>query len=45
MQTLILSATMTAGALNGPVAYLLGAILSVFVLGYLVLTLVKPEKF
>ncbi len=30
---------------NGPQGYLIGGIIAVFVLGYLVYTLIRPEKF
>lgn len=30
---------------NGPLSYLLGSIIALFIMGYLVYTLLKPEKF
>lgn len=30
---------------NGPGGYLIGGIIAVFLLGYLIFTLIKPEKF
>jgi K+-transporting ATPase KdpF subunit len=30
---------------NGPISYLIGGIIAVLILGYLVYTLLRPEKF
>ena len=42
--SLLLTTTNTASAAS-PAGYLIGLILSVLILGYLIYTLVKPEKF
>lgn len=34
-----------AVASNGPVSYLIGGIVALFILGYLVYTLLRPDKF
>jgi K+-transporting ATPase KdpF subunit len=34
-----------ATASNGPVSYLIGGIIAVLIMGYLVYTLIRPEKF
>jgi K+-transporting ATPase KdpF subunit len=30
---------------NGPVSYLIGGIIGLFILGYLIYSLIKPKKF
>jgi len=30
---------------NGPVSYLIGGIIALFILGYLIYTLLRPDKF
>ncbi len=30
---------------NGPVSYLIGGIVALFIMGYLIYTLLRPEKF
>ena len=32
-------------AANGPVSYLIGALIALIIMGYLVYSLLKPEKF
>jgi len=31
--------------MNSPAGYLIGAVISIFILGYLIYALIKPEKF
>lgn len=38
-------ATSTAAVSNGPLSYLIGGIIALLIMGYLVYTLIKPEKF
>jgi len=30
---------------NGPISYLIGGIVALFILGYLIFTLLRPDKF
>ncbi len=34
-----------AAVSNGPVSYLIGAIIALLILGYLIYTLLRPDKF
>jgi K+-transporting ATPase KdpF subunit len=34
-----------AAASNGPVSYLIGGIIALLIMGYLIYTLLRPEKF
>jgi K+-transporting ATPase KdpF subunit len=34
-----------ANASNGPVSYLIGGIIALLILGYLIYTLLRPDKF
>ena len=42
--TILLAATKTID-MNSQIGYILGAIIALFVLGYLLFSLIKPEKF
>jgi len=45
--TLLVAAPAPSGAVvsNGPVSYLIGGIIALLIMGYLVYTLVHPDKF
>lgn len=45
MNATILLAAIKTIDMNNPIGYVLGAIIALFVLGYLLYSLVKPEKF
>jgi K+-transporting ATPase KdpF subunit len=34
-----------AAVSNGPISYLIGGIVALFIMGYLIYTLLRPEKF
>jgi K+-transporting ATPase KdpF subunit len=34
-----------SSASNGPASYIIGGIIALFILGYLIYTLLRPEKF
>ena len=38
-------ATSSAAAANSPLSYIIGGIVALFILGYLVYTLLRPDKF
>jgi len=46
MSLLVISPAHTGAAVsNGPLSYLIGGIIALFIMGYLVYTLIRPEKF
>ena len=45
MNAAILLATTQTMEMNNPVGYIIGAIIALLILGYLLYSLVKPEKF
>jgi K+-transporting ATPase KdpF subunit len=45
MNAIILIATTKLYEMNSPAGYIFGAIIALFILGYLFYSLVKPEKF
>ena len=45
MNAIILSATSKSIEMNNSSGYIIGAIIALFILGYLLYTLIKPEKF
>jgi len=45
MKATILLATSKAGELNTSSGYIIGVVIALFILGYLLYSLVKPEKF
>jgi K+-transporting ATPase KdpF subunit len=42
---LVVPASTTEAASNSPVSYLIGGIIAVVIMGYLIYTLLHPEKF
>ena len=40
-----LPASSDAAVSNGPVSYLIGGIIALLIMGYLIFTLLRPEKF
>jgi K+-transporting ATPase KdpF subunit len=45
MNTAIILVTSEPFEMNTPTGYIIGAVIALFIFGYLVYTLVKPEKF
>ena len=45
MKATILMATIKSVEMNGSSGYIIGAIIALFILGYLLYTLINPEKF
>jgi K+-transporting ATPase KdpF subunit len=45
MSLLIVPVHSEAAVSNSPVGYLIGGIIALFILGYLIYTLMRPEKF
>ena len=41
----VVPASSDAAVSNGPVSYLIGGIIALLIMGYLVYTLLRPEKF
>jgi K+-transporting ATPase KdpF subunit len=41
----VISITPDSGLSNGPLAYLIGGIIALLILGYLIYTLLHPDKF
>lgn len=45
METTIIAIPSATFAINGTTGYIIGAVIALIILGYLVFSLVKPEKF
>jgi len=45
MNSTILLFTHTASGMNNPTGYAIGAVIAMAILGYLVYSLIKPERF
>lgn len=45
MNAIVLLATSKSAEINNSTGYLVGAVIALFILGYLLFSLVKPEKF
>jgi K+-transporting ATPase KdpF subunit len=45
MSLVVLPVHSDAAVSNGPVSYLIGGIIALLIMGYLIYTLLRPEKF
>lgn len=45
MSVIILLATANSVEINNSTGYIIGAVIALFILGYLLYSLIKPEKF